>query len=451
MKTSTAYYICFLYFAAAILLNIILFDAVYAFSTYGSPSEFGNASDTTCFLGGDFGILNCTGNVTGSYFHGNGSQLTGITTVIAQDLNCNNCLGTPQIADIYLQLTGGTMIGNILNTIYNITAKRFFGNGSNLTNVNASSVNCDDIYFSGTQGAASICDGDDAFGGGGGGNGAGKWVDIGSWLVPNETFAVNVNVTGDLKIQGSGDFTCSACINPADINDVDKEDIENDLNTFVDIGGDNMTGDLVILGRINATDWSNVTITETQVNDLSHYATSDFITDYENQAYAKKANLTIWYVNLDTDSTNDVTSVSGAVPIASTGGTTPTISITQSGSGSNGYLSSTDWNTFNNKIDSGDAIDDIAEWDSLCTDCVGTDDVATGACNNNCLIASPTFTSPIIDTTLFPDSAGGATLGSAATEWGDIYILDNKKIYLGTGSDAQIYFDGSRLVIKVTS
>ncbi|KKK64509.1 hypothetical protein LCGC14_2983440, partial [marine sediment metagenome] len=55
MKTSTAYYICFLYFAAAILLNIILFDAVYAFSTYGSPSEFGNILNTICFLGGDFG------------------------------------------------------------------------------------------------------------------------------------------------------------------------------------------------------------------------------------------------------------------------------------------------------------------------------------------------------------------------------------------------------------
>jgi hypothetical protein len=44
-----------------------------------------------------------------------------------------------------------------------------------------------------------------------------------------------------------------------------------------------------------------------------------------------------------------VTSVSGTAPIASSGGTTPAISISQAGISTNGYLSSTDWNTFNNK------------------------------------------------------------------------------------------------------
>lgn len=44
-----------------------------------------------------------------------------------------------------------------------------------------------------------------------------------------------------------------------------------------------------------------------------------------------------------------VTSVSGTAPISSTGGTTPTISIPQATSSTNGYLSSTDWTTFNNK------------------------------------------------------------------------------------------------------
>ncbi|CAB5217015.1 hypothetical protein UFOVP198_45 [uncultured Caudovirales phage] len=44
-----------------------------------------------------------------------------------------------------------------------------------------------------------------------------------------------------------------------------------------------------------------------------------------------------------------VSSVSGTSPIASSGGLTPTISISQSSGSTNGYLSSTDWNTFNNK------------------------------------------------------------------------------------------------------
>ncbi|KKL78732.1 hypothetical protein LCGC14_2021950, partial [marine sediment metagenome] len=70
-----------------IFLLFILSLASYAlsYSTYGAPTEFGNATNTTCFIGGDSGILNCTGNITGNYFFGNGSQLSGITTITAQD------------------------------------------------------------------------------------------------------------------------------------------------------------------------------------------------------------------------------------------------------------------------------------------------------------------------------------------------------------------------------
>lgn len=50
-----------------------------------------------------------------------------------------------------------------------------------------------------------------------------------------------------------------------------------------------------------------------------------------------------------TGSGGTVTAVTGTAPIASSGGNTPVISISQSGVSSNGYLSSTDWNTFNNK------------------------------------------------------------------------------------------------------
>lgn len=48
-----------------------------------------------------------------------------------------------------------------------------------------------------------------------------------------------------------------------------------------------------------------------------------------------------------------VTSVSGTAPIASSGGTTPAISISQASASTDGYLSSTDWNTFNNKQPAG--------------------------------------------------------------------------------------------------
>jgi hypothetical protein len=45
-----------------------------------------------------------------------------------------------------------------------------------------------------------------------------------------------------------------------------------------------------------------------------------------------------------------VTSVSATAPIASSGGTTPDISISQADSTTDGYLSSTDWNTFDGKF-----------------------------------------------------------------------------------------------------
>lgn len=47
-----------------------------------------------------------------------------------------------------------------------------------------------------------------------------------------------------------------------------------------------------------------------------------------------------------------VTSVGATSPIASSGGTTPNISISQATTSTNGYLSSTDWNTFNSKLSS---------------------------------------------------------------------------------------------------
>ena len=48
-----------------------------------------------------------------------------------------------------------------------------------------------------------------------------------------------------------------------------------------------------------------------------------------------------------------VTSVTGTAPISSSGGNTPAISISQATTSTNGYLSSTDWNTFNNKQPAG--------------------------------------------------------------------------------------------------
>ena len=47
-----------------------------------------------------------------------------------------------------------------------------------------------------------------------------------------------------------------------------------------------------------------------------------------------------------------VTSVTGTAPVVSSGGTTPAISMAAANGSTNGYLTSTDWSTFNNKVSS---------------------------------------------------------------------------------------------------
>jgi hypothetical protein len=56
-------------------------------------------------------------------------------------------------------------------------------------------------------------------------------------------------------------------------------------------------------------------------------------------------------VNVPAASGGGVTSVTATTPIASSGGTTPDISISQADATTDGYLSSADWNTFNGKFD----------------------------------------------------------------------------------------------------
>lgn len=53
--------------------------------------------------------------------------------------------------------------------------------------------------------------------------------------------------------------------------------------------------------------------------------------------------------NSSPSSGGTVTAVTASAPMASTGGTAPNLSMPQSGAAQDGYLSSTDWNTFNGK------------------------------------------------------------------------------------------------------
>jgi hypothetical protein len=56
---------------------------------------------------------------------------------------------------------------------------------------------------------------------------------------------------------------------------------------------------------------------------------------------------------INATSSGSVTGVTATAPVASSGGTTPNISMAAATTSANGYLTSTDWNTFNGKLSSG--------------------------------------------------------------------------------------------------
>ena len=89
------------------------------------------------------------------------------------------------------------------------------------------------------------------------------------------------------------------------------------------------------------------------------------------------AGVPIW----TTPTTGTVTSVTGTAPVVSSGGTTPAISMAAATTSVNGYLTSTDWTTFNGKqatLVSGTNIKTVGGVSLLGSGDVGTIGVAYG-------------------------------------------------------------------------
>jgi hypothetical protein len=89
-------------------------------------------------------------------------------------------------------------------------------------------------------------------------------------------------------------------------------------------------------------------MTQTQRNtNISSPATGLLIYQTDNTSGFYYYDGTAW-VRVS-DAGNGIQSISVNAPITTTGGQNPTLGITQSNTSTNGFLSSTDWNTFNNK------------------------------------------------------------------------------------------------------
>jgi hypothetical protein len=104
-----------------------------------------------------------------------------------------------------------------------------------------------------------------------------------------------------------------------------------------------------------------------------------------------------------------VTSVTGTAPIASSGGATPDISITQADGSTDGYLSSTDWNTFDGKFNvptglSTDYLDGLGSPQPFPTIPTGT---VTSVATSGLISGGPITTSGTISTSMATDKLVG--------------------------------------------
>jgi len=124
---------------------IILGFGVSAYSTYGAPSEFGNESTTTCYVGGDDGIVTCIGNLTGSFIMANLSW----SYLYDYPVACPDGYAVTQIDDSITCTRIAWMdypnIGD-LNVTGNITADTYFGDGSELTGITGGNFSWNETY-----------------------------------------------------------------------------------------------------------------------------------------------------------------------------------------------------------------------------------------------------------------------------------------------------------------
>ena len=109
------------------------------------------------------GLISATGNITGNYFIGNGSQLTGIAspygnanvTTLLSAFGSNSISTTGTITSG--NITGGNIsTGGLISATGNITGNYFIGNGSQLTGLSATYGNSDVTALLAAFGSNSI-------------------------------------------------------------------------------------------------------------------------------------------------------------------------------------------------------------------------------------------------------------------------------------------------------
>jgi hypothetical protein len=182
-----------------------------------------------------------------------------------------------------------------------------------------------------------------------------KMTAVGTFALDTNTYAIDSDVvhkTGDEFITGiktfynTGFFT-NVVLENYNTGATSSALLINAYNGGMGIKSENTSGGIGIYSNGTSIGLNyvgaNNGVTTFSVDKLGNVAANTFV---------KAGGTSSEYLMADgsvTTGGGGVTSVGGTSPIASSGGTTPTISISQATTSTDGYLSATDWNTFNSK------------------------------------------------------------------------------------------------------
>jgi hypothetical protein len=147
-----------------------------------------------------------------------------------------------------------------------------------------------------------------------------------------------------------------------------------------------------------------------------------------------------------------VTSVTATTPLFSSGGSTPNITIQQASGSQDGYLSSTDWTTFNNKQPAGTYVTGVAAIGPI-TSTGGTTPTISTSMNTNKLIGRSTAGTGVMEEITIGSglSLSSGTLSSTVSGVIPKGTASGTDTYTTTISGVSSYVDGDAYLIRFTN